>query len=90
MTAQARYMVSQGNCPCLTSGRTAKDSVHMWLKHRFTAARMTWVLRAPEGFLKDSATHCIIERSYFHNNREQKASIYAGVPDLEETVTRVQ
>ena len=62
----------------------------LWLKHRFTAARMTWALRAPEGFLKDSATHCIIERSYFHNNREQWASIYAGVPDLEETVTLVQ
>ena len=27
MTAQARYMVDQGNCPCLTSGWTAKDCV---------------------------------------------------------------
>ena len=27
IAAQARYMVDQGNCPCLTSGRTAKDSV---------------------------------------------------------------
>ena len=26
MTAQARYMVDQRNCPCLTSGRTTKDS----------------------------------------------------------------
>ena len=26
MAAQARYTVDQGNCPCLTSGRTAKDS----------------------------------------------------------------
>ena len=90
MTAQARYMVCKENCPCLTSGRTAKDSVHMWLKHRFTAARMTWALRDSEGYLKDSATHCTIERSYFQYNREHKASIYAGVPDLEETVTRVQ
>ena len=60
------------------------------LKHRFPAARMTGALRAPVGYLKDSATHCIIERSYFQFNGEHKASIYAGVPDLEETVTRVQ
>ena len=32
MTAQARFMVSQGNCPCLTSGRTAKDSVAQTLQ----------------------------------------------------------
>ena len=40
---------------------------------------MTWALRDPEGYLTDSATHCIIERSFFHNNREQKASIYAAM-----------
>ena len=34
MTAQARYMVSQGNCPCLTSGRTAKDPVAQTQIHR--------------------------------------------------------
>ena len=34
MTAQARFMVSQGNCPGLTSGRTAKDSVAQTQIHR--------------------------------------------------------
>ena len=60
------------------------------LKHRFPAARMTWALRDSEGYLKDSVTHCNIERSYFQYHREQYASIYVGVPDLEETVTLVQ
>ena len=46
-----------------------KDSTG--LKHRLTMARMTWALRDSEGYLKDSATHCIIERSYFQYHREQ-------------------
>ena len=87
MAAQARYTVDQGNCPCLTSGRTAKDSV---AQTQIPAARMTWALRDSEGYLKDSVTHCNIERSYFQYHREQYASIYVGVPDLEETVTLVQ
>ena len=33
-TAQARYMVDQGNCPCLTGGRTAEDSVAQIQIHR--------------------------------------------------------
>ena len=30
------------------------------LKHRFTAAGMTWALRESEGYFKDSATHCTV------------------------------
>ena len=57
MAAQARYMVDQGNCPCLTSGRSAKDSV---AQTQIPAARMTWALRDSEGYLTDSASHCTV------------------------------